>query len=224
MVIDDRTAMKRNKLISKRFSKQGRFAIVIIMVLNLYAISCLCTSSTPKTNNDDSVEAEPSSTFTETEQNIESPTTTPTKLQQPTATITATIEPVIDVFGILGKPVNEVENIVGQTILITLNDDADDDLAGGEYRDYVIGDYDCFVVYDKYGIARVFQVLDGLVDENYSLSKWGVILPQFGVYISSSPDRTAPLAIYWDNYNGYFIGVIGDPVWTVQIAEAEYAP
>jgi hypothetical protein len=142
----------------------------------------------------------------------------------PTVTPTTPIQSLVDVYNILGKPVNEVETILGATVLITPNDDNDDNLAGGEYRDYEIGKYSVFVAYDKNGIARVFQVMDGLSVENYSLTQWKEILPQFGVYIKTPPERIAPLAVYWDNYNGYFIAVAGDPVWTVQIAEAEYHP
>lgn len=87
----------------------------------------------------------------------------PTPTEQPSQTLepSPTVEPLVDVFGILGKPVEEVEVILGQTVLITPNDDNDDNLAGGEFRDYEVGNYVVFVAYDSYGIARVFQVLDG---------------------------------------------------------------
>ena len=164
-------------------------------------------------------------TFTLTPKTSElPPTDEPTNTPLPSTATPTAIESLVDVYSILGKPVNEVEAILGSTILITPNDDNDDNLSGGEYRDYEIGKYSVFVAYDKNGIARVFQVMDGLSDENYSLTQWEQILPQFGVYINTPPERTAPLAVYWDNYNGYFIAVAGDPVWTVQIAEAEYHP
>ena len=73
-------------------------------------------------------------------------------------------------------------------MLITPNDDNDDNLAGGEYRDYEIGNYVVFVAYDKNGIARVFQVLDGLSNENYSITEWDLILPKFGFFLGHHPN------------------------------------
>ena len=56
-----------------------------------------------------------------------------------------TMESFFVVFGILGKPVEEVEFILGQTVLITPNDDNGDNLVGGEYMDYEVGIYVVFV-------------------------------------------------------------------------------
>lgn len=224
---------------SNWFSKQNLFVKVAIGCSGLFVLCCLCSipiaifspsTSAPKASNTPIIEIEPSPIIAQTEKPTEVLTIALTNTPKPTSTpspSTATptaIESLVDVFGILGKPVNEVEAIIGTTILITPNDDNDDNLSGGEYRDYIIGKYSVFVAYDKNGIARVFQVMGGLSDENYSLKQWKLILPQFGVYINTPPERTAPLAVYWDNYNGYFIAVAGDPVYTVQIAEAEYHP
>ncbi len=224
---------------SNWFSKQNLFVKVAIGCSGLFVLCCLCSipiaifsssTSSPKASNTPIIEIEPSPIIAQTEKPTEVPTIALTNTPKPTSTpspSTATptaIKSLVDVFGILGKPVNEVEAIIGTTILITPNDDNDDNLSGGEYRDYIIGKYSVFVAYDKNGIARVFQVMGGLSDENYSLKQWKLILPQFGVYINTPPERTAPLAVYWDNYNGYFIAVAGDPVYTVQIAEAEYHP
>lgn len=224
---------------SNWFSKQNLFVKVAIGCSGLFVLCCLCSipiaifsssTSSPKASNTPIIEIEPSPIIAQTEKPTEVLTIALTNTPKPTSTpspSTATptaIESLVDVFGILGKPVNEVEAIIGTTILITPNDDNDDNLSGGEYRDYIIGKYSVFVAYDKNGIARVFQVMGGLSDENYSLKQWKLILPQFGVYINTPPERTAPLAVYWDNYNGYFIAVAGDPVYTVQIAEAEYHP
>lgn len=224
---------------SNWFSKQNLFVKVAIGCSGLFVLCCLCSipiaifspsTSAPKASNTPIIEIEPSPIIAQTEKPTEVLTIALTNTPKPTSTpspSTATptaIKSLVDVFGILGKPVNEVEAIIGTTILITPNDDNDDNLSGGEYRDYIIGKYSVFVAYDKNGIARVFQVMGGLSDENYSLKQWKLILPQFGVYINTPPERTAPLAVYWDNYNGYFIAVAGDPVYTVQIAEAEYHP
>jgi hypothetical protein len=182
-------------------------------------LACICTSS--------SNISEPESTTVSA--STSTPELTPADQSLPTIASSPTIEPLIDVFSIIGKPVEEVESILGPTVLITPNDDNDDVYAGGEYRDYELGSYDVFVTYDKNGISRVFQVLDGLSDENYSLTEWDQILPKFGVFLTSQPDREAPAAFYWDNYAGYNIAVIalgtsGQPVWTVQISDASFSP
>ncbi|MBT3313357.1 MAG: hypothetical protein HN390_01970 [Anaerolineae bacterium] len=235
--------MKTVQQSSAWFSKQNLLVKTAIGCSGLFMICCLCSvpvailipsTPTPETSTTPVAQIETSPPITQTETPIEIPlsaTNTPEPTYAPppsTATATEIIS-LLDVFNILGKPVNEVEAIVGSTILVTPNDDNDDNLSGGEYRDYIIGEYSVFVVYDKNGIARVFQVLDGLSDENYSIDEWNLILPKFGVFLSSAPEREAPAAVYWDNYDGYFIAVVasgasGSPVWTVQIAEAEYAP
>lgn len=154
---------------------------------------------------------------------------TPTEQSSQTIEPSPTIEPLIDVFSILGKTYPAVENILGPTVLITPINNQNDILSGGEYRDYEVGDYIVFVSYDRNGIARVFQVLEGLSDKNYSITEWDLILPEFGVFLSSPPDRKAPAAVYWDDHNGFFIAVVasnssGKPVWTIQISEAAYQP
>lgn len=225
---------------SNWFSKQNLFVKVAIGCSGLFVLCCLCSipiaifspsTSVPKASNTPIIEIEPSPIIAQTEKPTEVPTIALTNTPKPTSTplpSTATptaIEPLVDVFSILGKPANEVEAILGSTTLITPNDDNDGDLSFvSEWRDYKIGKYSVFVAYDKNGIARVFQVMDGLSDENYPLTEWKQILAQFGVYINTPPERTAQFAVYWDNYNGYFIAVAGDPVYTVQIAEAEYHP
>jgi len=42
-------------------------------------------------------------------------------------------------------PFEEVEFILGQTVLITPNDHNDGNLVGGEFRDYEVGSYVVFV-------------------------------------------------------------------------------
>lgn len=168
---------------------------------------------------------EPTSTATETKTPLPTNTTIPTNTIEPSPTI----QPLVDVIQILGKNRNEVESILGPTILITPITDAGDPLYGGEYRDYEIGDYVVFISYDKKGIARIFQIWEGLTEKNYSITDWKILLPEFGVYLNIPPSRTAPAALHWDNVNGYYIGVVasntsGKPVWTVQISEEAYKP
>ena len=55
------------------------------------------------------------------------------------------------------------------------------------------------------------------------------MLSKTWLFLSSPPEREALAAVYWDNYDGYFIAVVasktsGGPVWTVQISEAAYQP
>jgi hypothetical protein len=166
---------------------------------------------------------EPTSTIEPTETIEPTFTNTP----EPTVTPTPTVEPLLKVMDILGKPVSEVEAILGQTVLVTPNDDSDDKLAGGEYRDYQLGEYTVFVAYDRSGISRLFQVMNGLSEKDYSLEDWEEILPVFGLDISVSPDRKAPAAFYWDDYDGLSIAVIassanGKPVWSVRVAQLGY--
>jgi hypothetical protein len=153
-----------------------------------------------------------------------------TEILRNTVTMRPSSTPVfINVPEILGKTTTEIEAVIGSTIEINPINDPYDSLSGGEYRDYLIGAYWFFIGYDEDGIARIFQVLDGLESSNYSIREWNQILPIFGMDVRTLPNRTAPAAVYWDNYNGFFIAVVassssGSPVWTVQIAQASYAP
>jgi hypothetical protein len=141
--------------------------------------------------------------------------------------ITSTTPTLVDVPSLLGKTIAEVESIIGKTILITSNDDNDDSTAGGEYRDYYIGDYLVFISFDKNGISRIFTVLEGLEAEKYSLQDWKILLPRFGIYTDSEPDRKAQTLYSWSNQNGLYIGIAsisskGYPIWTVKIAQQGY--
>lgn len=171
------------------------------------------------------------STIEPTITSTQTPTPSPTKTKKPTNTIepSPTKEPIVDVFQILGMKRIDVEGLLGPTVLITPINDPGDPLVGGEYRDYEIDDLVIFIVFDKNGIARIFQVWEGLTEKNYSINDWDAILPQFGVNLNVGPSRSAPAALHWDNYHGYYIGVIassssGKPVWTIQISEEAYKP
>ncbi len=169
----------------------------------------------------------PSKTPTSTTTPSRTPTSTTTPSKTPTITLTPTTSPVVNVPLLLGKTVFEVERVLGKTLLITPNDDNDDRTAGGEYRDYQIGNYLVFISYDRYGIARIFTVLEGLKAENYSLQQWNLILPKFGLYVSQQPDLKASALYQWNNQNSLYIGIAaqsakGYPVWTVKIALVGY--
>jgi hypothetical protein len=144
----------------------------------------------------------------------------------PQTSSASVLEIIIDVSQVLNKSVSEVEAILGSTVLITANDDNDDPFAGGEYRDYEIGKYSTFVAFDRNGVSKLFQIMDGLTVENYSLEDWESLLPRFGMNVQSSPDKSAPAALYWYDFQGFGIAVIaenisGAPVWTVQVADAD---
>ena len=210
-----------------------------VTLITLILLACVCISSsdigidTPEAFELEQPQIQ--ATATEEPEATSIPTVTatlePTPTEKPSQTSepSPTIEPLVDVFSTLGKSADEVDSIIGTTVLITPIEDAGDDFAGGEFRDYELGSIVVFVTYDSSGISRVFQVLYGLSDENYSLGDWNLILPKFGVNPMSPPDRKFPAAIYWDNYDGYDIVLIasntsGKPVWSVKISEAGLRP
>lgn len=140
---------------------------------------------------------------------------------------TFTDSPIVDVPSILGTSVNAVEATLGKSTYKDLSTDPADNIPGGLYRYYQVGKYSIYVAYDSKEVARAFGVLDGLSDENYSISDWKILLHRFGLNVAESPAREVPTAAYWDNYGGYYVAVAASsssriPVWTVRIAQAEY--
>jgi hypothetical protein len=149
--------------------------------------------------------------------------TTPTLTALPTFTNSS----IVDVPSILGASVNTVESTLGKSTYRDLSTDPADNIPGGLYRYYQVGKYSIYVAYDSKEVARAFGVLDGLSDENYSISDWRILLARFGLNVAASPARDAPAAAYWDNYCGYYVAIAasstsGYPVWTVRIALAGY--
>jgi len=219
-----------------------KYFLLSVLLILFVSLACESSSSLPTVNVPLAIEQTltamptpsqiPSLIPTETAIPTDLPITltpTPTEVQsnfQETAQSTQDVDLILDVPGVLGKSVVEVENILGMTILVTPNDDNDDILAGGEYRDYMVGKYWIFLSFDTNGIARGFQVLDGLADENYFLNDWNKILPRFGLNVTVPPNEEAPAAIYWNNYEGLGVAIAasstsGRPVWTVQIEDAQ---
>ena len=92
---------------------------------------------------------------------------------------------------------------------------------GGESRTYHLGKYEIWVNYDKEGIARGLQVVDGLASDRYMLDDWPTILEGMAVGYAGLPDVEAPAALRWEDASGYFIMIatssIGGDVWTVRI-------
>lgn len=153
--------------------------------------------------------------------NTPKPTDTP---RPPTVSKpTSAVELVLDVPGILGKSVTEVEKSLGKSteILPMRVGDAEELPEGGESRTYHHGKYTSYVFFNRDGVARGFQVIEGLTEESYSLDQWGVLLTRFGFAVYKLPDVEAPAARRWNNFNGYKISIFANktngPVWSVQI-------
>jgi hypothetical protein len=182
-------------------------------------------TNTPKPTDTPSPTFTPSSTKTSEPTNPPQPTNTlgPTNTQIPTNTATP-IPTIINVPALIGKTKSEVESVLGSTTEINPITDPFDPLSGGEYRDYYIGDLWFDIAYDSGGIARVFDVLGGLESLNYSPSQWARILPLYGVNNAPRPDRESSGSVFWNNYNGLFIAIVGNPVYTIQIDQYQYAP
>jgi hypothetical protein len=164
-------------------------------------------------------------TYTPEPTNTPQPSNTaePTKTKIPTNTATP-IPTIINVPALLGKTKSEVESVLGSTTEINPITDPFDPLSGGEYRDYYIGDLWFDIAYDSGGIARIFDVLGGLESLNYSPSLWARILPLYGVNNAPRPDRESSGSVFWNNYKGLFIAIVGNPVYTIQIDQYQYAP
>ena len=94
--------------------------------------------------------------------------------------------------------------------------------AGGSERDYQVGKYQVYVLFDTTGRARGVTVQIGLSSEGYRLDKWPLILSRFGVGYTSSPDIIAPRGLHWLYANGYDIQISGQPVDSFQIYKLPY--
>ena len=94
--------------------------------------------------------------------------------------------------------------------------------AGGSERDYQVGKYQVYVLFDTAGRARGVTVQVGLSSNGYRLDKWPLILSRFGVGYTSSPDIIAPRGLHWLYANGYDIQISGQPVDSFQIYKLPY--
>ncbi len=129
---------------------------------------------------------------------------------------------IVDATEIIDLPVEEVEKILGEPYNITpLTKNLDAAVPnGGESRDYVMGKYNLWVSYDLNGIARGLQVMDGLLDEGYSLDDWPFVLLRVGMEVVEQPDVEGPVALHWKNAHGYNIFIASDEyfkIYTVKI-------
>ncbi len=155
---------------------------------------------------------------------VVSPSNSPKPTQiLPTTAPTASISVIIETAKIIDTPVQQVEKVLrNSTEIIPLGlGEAEEVPDGGESRTYQVGKYTIWVTYDKKGIAKGLQIVDGLLADGYSLDQWGVILTRIGVNFVELPDVVAPAARRWTNIHGYAIMItaekIGGNVWTVRI-------
>jgi hypothetical protein len=155
---------------------------------------------------------------------VEYTTVVPTKEKlSPTPTPTIENGLIFESAKIIDSPIKQVEKLLGkphESLSLRIND-AEEVPDGGEARSYLLGKYTVWVNYDKKGIAKGFQIDDGLLSDNYSLDQWGILLTRIGFGPVGLPDVEAPAARRWNDVNGYFIMIaankIDGPVWTIRV-------
>jgi hypothetical protein len=166
---------------------------VAIICSSLFVLCCLCSvpivilsllTSTLKIRSTSVVEVVSAPTVVQTEIFTDIPTIEPTDTLEPTDTpeqinpplsqTTTAIknsEIIIETSKIIDATVQQVEKILGsstETIPLYIGD-AEEVPDGGETRTYQVGKYTIYINYDKQGIAKGLQIIDGLLDDGYSL-------------------------------------------------------
>lgn len=130
---------------------------------------------------------------------------------------------IVNVSCLIDTHIGQVDELLGQPLLIIpegigANEAIPD---GGETREYALGRYHINIHFDKQGIARGLQIIEGLLEENYSLDKWPELLSRLGMSVIKEPDIKALAARKWKNYLGYAIDIFASkpngPVWTVKV-------
>ena len=130
---------------------------------------------------------------------------------------------IIDAAAVIGSTLFQLEKHLGNpTEVVPLGIGAAEEVHdGGESRTYKIEKYSISVTYDKSGVAKGLQIIDGLLENGYSLEQWPLILSTLGMTVISSPDVEAPAARRWNNYIGYGIMIAANQlygdVWTVRV-------
>lgn len=161
---------------------------------------------------------------TDTTTPTKAPQATPTKTASPsTTTPTATSDVIIETAKIIDASIEQVEAILGsstETFSLSIGE-VEEVPDGGETRTYQVGKYTIWVNYDKKGIAKGLQVIDGLIDDGYSLDEWVLVLDRIGVDFVGLPDIEAPAARRWTDAYGYAIMIAAEKIdgniWTVRI-------
>ena len=116
---------------------------------------------------------------------------------------------------VLGAPVRPTEFSVGEMSTYS---------GAGESREYYLGDYILLALYDRSGVLRTLQFMDGLSNKKFTLSAWPSVLGAVGLPSDVDPDGSFPIALRWQNLAGFKVAVIADglppkgSIWTVQVS------
>jgi hypothetical protein len=130
---------------------------------------------------------------------------------------------ILDVAAVIGVHVSHLERFFGEPLEVEpLGIGAAEEVPdGGESRTYRTAKYSIYVTYDKQGIAKGLQIIDGLLEQGYSLEHWPLILSKLGMTVLGSPEVNAPAARKWKNYVGYGIMIAANrpygTVWTTRV-------
>lgn len=216
------------------FSRQKSIGKLAIGCVGFILLCCICaipvlilSPSSPTTKiekTDVAVEAVATPTTSEAVALSETPYSVSTNTPLPlVAQPTVNSEIIIETAKIIDATTQQVEEMLGsstETLPIDISQ-VEEVPDGGETRTYVIGKYTIWINYNKQGIAKGLQIIDGLLEDGYSLDQWSIILSRIGVGFVGFPDIEAPAARRWTNANGYAIMIaankIDGNVWTVRI-------
>ncbi len=215
------------------FAKQKLSGKLAIGCVGLFMLCCVCSipvailspsTPTPEIENTAVVEVVATPTITETVIPANTSQVVPTEtLLPPAALPTVNLEIIVETAKIIDAPVQQVEAMLGsstETMSLGIGE-VEEVPDGGEMRTYQVSKYTIWVNYDKQGVAKGLQVMDGLLDDGYSLDQWSIILTRIGVDFVGLPDIEAPAARRWTNAYGYAITIAADKidgnVWSVRI-------
>jgi hypothetical protein len=97
---------------------------------------------------------------------------------------------IIDAASIFDSFLHQVEQMLGDPMYSTPRGiESSEELPhGGQTCGYRIGAYTVDINFDKQGIARGIQVVDGLEIHTYTLEHWPVVLSRLGITMIQNPD------------------------------------
>ena len=166
----------------------------------------------------------PSTKVTEASEATSVPTIPPSVTPKPVPTATPTeVSMIVNANKVIGSSASRVAQMLGKptdTQAFGAGEIAEVP-NGGEMRTYQVGKYTIWVAFDKRGIAKGLQVVEGLKEDGYSLNQWPMVLKRMGLGYVGRPDITAPAAVRWTNAGGYTIMIvankIGGVIWTIKV-------
>lgn len=188
------------------FAKQKLSGKLAIGCAGFFVICCLCSvpisilspsTPTPEIENTAVVEVVSTPTTAETTLPTDIPQVAPSETSLPPVVLpTVNSKIIVETAKIIDAPVQQVEAMLGSSIeTLSLGiGEAEEVPDGGESRTYQVGKYTIWVTYNKKGIAKGLQIIDGLLDDGYLLDQWGIILTRIGVDFVGLPDIEAPAA------------------------------